>query len=242
MKNKNLLLLILLFSGLAHPEDNALEAAMPDVTALKVEECSASHTKLLGSVGLGQMACTVSKHINFDSLSKSLGVSAFQSGSRTNPLTPSDDVEDFVRYSPAFFSRVNQLYMKNPDSFIYGVLYKYLLDNSTRLFYLTGKNLRDTRRLQKLTLEQYKTAINDSSKTTWKNATAQCKNTEALFKKQLGAGAARYADTFKQCGKSGTAVFFWYRRQLDGSGEALFTLLDNILRTQDGEFYRYARQ
>lgn len=237
---KNTFLFILLFSTFAHSEDNALAAAIPDVTTLKTESCTANQSKLMESLGLGQMACTISKHINFDSLSKSLGTSAFQAGSRTNPLNPSDNVEDFVRYSPAFFSRVNELYMKDTDVFLYGFLYKHVLANPSRLFYLTGKNLRDTRQLQQLTLEKYKAAINNS-KTERKKAITQCKSTQAAFKKQLGA-TPKYTETFQQCGKSGNAVYFWYRRQLDGSGDALFILLDNILKTQDAEFHRTANK
>lgn len=240
MINKFLLLLILLFSTVVHGEDNALAAAIPDITDLKAEQCTANQSKLMESLGLGKMACTISRHINFDSLSKSLGTSAFQSGSRTNPLNPSDNVEDFVRYSPAFFSRVNELYMKDTDIFIYSFLYKHLLANSSRLFYLTGKNLRDTKQLQHLTMEKYKAAINDA-KNVRKKAVTQCQTTRAAFKKQSGATSA-YTETFQSCGKSGNAIFFWYRRQLDGSGDALFALLDNILKTQDAEFYRNANR
>jgi len=240
MINKCLILFILLLSTLARSEDNALAAAIPDVTALKAEQCTANQSKLMESLGLGQMACTISKHISFDSLSKATGTSAFQSGSRTNPLNPSDNVEDFVRYSPAFFSRINELYMKDTDIFIYSFLYKHLLANSSRLFYLTGKNLRDTQQLQKLTMEKYKVAI-DNSKTERTKAIAQCKTTQANFKKQLGA-TQKYTETFQKCGKSGNAIFFWYRRQLDGSGDALFALLDNILKTQDAEFHRTANK
>lgn len=240
MTNKYLLLLILLFSTIAHGEDNALAAVIPDVTTLKAEQCTANQSRLMESLGLGKMACTISKHINFDSLSKATGTSAFQSGSRTNPLSPSNDVEDFVRYSPTFFSRVNEMYMKDTDIFIYSFLYKHLLANPSRLFYLTGKNLRDTRQLQSLTMEKYKVAIHNS-KAERQKAIAQCKTAQAAFKKQLGA-TPKYTETFQKCGKSGNAIFFWYRRQLDGSGDALFNLLDNILKTQDAEFHRTANK
>jgi len=181
------------------------------------------------------MACTISKHINFDSLSKSLGISAFQSGSRTNPLSPSNNVEDFVRYSPNFFTRINQLYMEDTDRLMYGFIYRNLLADSTRLFYMNGKYLRDSRQLQSLTMAHYKQAI--ANENLGKEAALRCQNAKKTVVKNTGVKNP-YPETFKQCGKSGTATLFWYRRKLDGSDDALFTLLDNILKTQDAEYYQ----
>ncbi len=238
IKNTWLLLILLMpgYSSLSWSADNALSEAIPHITQLNAEKCSASQSKLLESLGLGQMACTISKHINFDSLSKSLGISAFQSNSRTNPLDPSDNVEDFVRYSPNFFTRLNELYLEDTDRFMYGFIYRNLLANSTRLFYLNGKVLRGSKAYSSLNLEQYKKAIAEA-KTLHKSTTAYCKETHKTITKKFGTNDS-YEETFQQCGKSGTATLFWYRRKLDGSGDALFTLLDNILKTQDAAFYQ----
>ncbi len=190
---------------------------------------------VLASLGLGEMACTISKYISFDSISKAIGISAFQPNSRIDPLNPSDNVEDFVRYSPKFFTRLNELYSKDTDHMIYGFLYKHFLINSTRLFYMTGKDMRENKKLNTITMPQYKQIINNS-KPVFASSIAQCKNTQKAIVKSFGA-RYNYADTFKQCGKSATASLFWYRRQLDGSGDALFKLLDVILKTQDQDFY-----
>ena len=217
-------------------EDNALTAALPNVTALtKKEECSAKQHNVMSSLGLGETVCTVSKYVSFDSISKAIGISAFQPNSRVDPLNPSDNVEDFVRYSPTFFTRLNELYSKDTDHMIYGFLYKHFLTNSTRLFYMTGKDMRDNKKLGSLTLAQYKQVAKDS-KPLFTYAIAQCRNTQAAIVKSFGTNY-RYSDTFKYCGKSATASLFWYRRQLDGSNDALFKLLDTILKTQDPDFY-----
>jgi len=232
---------LLLALACAHPvsviaEENALSAALPSVTSLgKTEECSSKQLNVLSSIGLGDMACTISKYISFDSIGKAIGVSAFQPNSRSNPLSPSDNVEDFVRYSPRFFTRLNELYLKDTDRMTYGFLYKHFLTNSTRLFYMNAKDLRDHKRLDALTMSQYKKVINDS-KELFSSSIAQCKKTQAAMVKTFGAND-NYTNTFKECGKSATASLFWYRRQLDGSGDALFMLLDSILKTQDQEFY-----
>jgi hypothetical protein len=232
----------LLVSWLALPhaalaaETNSLAAALPDVTALtKKEECSEKQHSIMASLGLGEMACTISKYVSFESIGKAVGVSPFQPNSRNNPLNPSDDVNDFVRYSPRFFTRVNELYTQDSDRAIYSFLYKHFLTESTRLFYMTGQDLRDNKKLNTLTLAQYKQASKDS-KPLFTDAMARCKATQVHLFKAFGPNA-RYTETFSKCGKSTTASLFWYRRQLDGSNDALFLLLDNILKTQDKAFY-----
>jgi hypothetical protein len=217
-------------------DSNSLAAALPDVTALtKKEQCSEKQSTIMSSLGLGEMACTISKYVSFDSIGKAVGVSPFQPNSRNNPLNPSDNVNDFVRYSPHFFTRINELYSQDTDRTIYSFLYKHFLIQSTRLFYMTGQDLRDNKKLSTLTLAQY-TQASKNSKLLFADAMARCKRNQVLIFKAFGPNY-RYTDTFSKCGKSTTASLFWYRRQLDGSSDALFLLLDNVLRTQDKEFY-----
>jgi len=227
---------ISIFVLTAFAEENALSSAIPNVATLtKKEECSAKQHTVMSSFGLGEMACTISKYVSFDSISKTVGISAFQPNSRVDPLNPSDNVEDFVRYSPQFFTRLNELYSKDTDHMIYGFLYKHFLINSTRLFYMTGKDMRDNKKLDSLTLVQYKQATKDS-KPLFAYSIAQCRKTQAAIVKSFGTNY-HYPETFKYCGKSATASLFWYRRQLDGSNDALFKLLDTVLKTQDPDFY-----
>jgi len=236
MFNLLFIVITLFFSTASIAQENALSAALPSVTSLsKKEECSAKQHNMMTSIGLGETACTLLKYVSFDSISNAVGISAFQDNSRKNPLTPSDNVEDFVRYSPKFFTRVNEVYLKDSDNVIYGFLYKHFLTNSTRLFYMAGNELRSSSKTNAVTLSQYKQA-SDNSKALNVTSAAQCKSVQAAVVKKFGV-SYNYKETFSQCGKSGTATLFWYRRQLDGSGDALFALLDSVLKTQDQEFY-----
>lgn len=228
--------MLLLLSSTVFAADSSLSDALPSTELLaKKEECSKKQHSMMSSLGLGDTACTLSKYVSFDSISKAVGISAFQTNSRNNPLDPSDNVEEFVRYSPDFFTRVNDLYSKDSDNAVYGFFYKHFLTNSTRLFYMAGKNFRDNTKPSTVTLAQYKKAVNNSKPLNI-SAAAQCKNSQASIVKTYGV-TYNYKETFSQCGKSGNATLFWYRRQLDGSSDALFTLLDNVLKTQDEQFY-----
>ena len=225
---------------LANAADNALTSAIPDVTSLPAEKCTSAQNRMLESIGLGTMACTLSKHLNIESLTAALGVPMFQPNSRTDVLNASDNIENFVRYNPKFFARMNEIYTGDPDHVIYRLTYKNLFMDSARIFYLTGLDMRQKKKLNGVTMAKYKTEAT-SKKLTDQTWNKECKDLIVNIQ-GINSTQSTYQDTFKQCNKAGNAALFWYRRQIDGSGEAMFSLLDSILKNQDNDFYTKSRQ
>ncbi len=209
-------------------------AIVPTNEDLKELSCKENGYHLRNqSIGLRTITCALRNSVSIQSIEKILGEPLFQTNTKADPYNYSS-ANTFNRYNPSAIEKLNVLYSEGELKPAVSAIYADYFRNIARHYYSIALSLKNSPEFNQKYLALYKDAIS-KNKPINQSILMGCRNLGVFFPDRERRFKGSY---YMQSMKNSNVAFFWFRRQVDGSFEEIFNLLEKVVIDNDSKYYR----